>query len=308
MKLRTLALAAGISAPLITPAPADAGFVGIYTVTKPNPYNLMTVNVYAEFDNPGADQMQSVAGTPEHPMNITAVGGSFYNHTFGSDQAPMAALVAAFPELAFDSFFTIGRKVIDPPGADLNQLNLVNMPPLDGSLVHAINGSWGLVPPTSTQGDPFDPVNSFPGNGSVLIAQFSMDLTDVDLDQPYGIQGSFIVCYTADGGVWCSYVSFESIEGIDCTDDAFCDDGDPCNGAETCDLDTGDCLPGVPDPDCNGNGILDSCDIAAGTSTDANGNGVPDDCDVLCPGDLDGDGQVGVTDVLRLFQLWGPCF
>jgi hypothetical protein len=33
--------------------------------------------------------------------------------------------------------------------------------------------------------------------------------------------------------------------------------------------------------DCNGNGILDACEIANGTKPDVNGNGVPDDCETL---------------------------
>jgi hypothetical protein len=32
-------------------------------------------------------------------------------------------------------------------------------------------------------------------------------------------------------------------------------------------------------PDCNGNGVADAADIAAGTSADANTNGIPDECD-----------------------------
>ena len=40
-----------------------------------------------------------------------------------------------------------------------------------------------------------------------------------------------------------------------------------------------DCEGGLPD--CNGNGLLDRCDIDDGTSDDCNGNGVPDECD-LC--------------------------
>ncbi len=31
--------------------------------------------------------------------------------------------------------------------------------------------------------------------------------------------------------------------------------------------------------DCNGNGVLDSCDIASGESSDNNGNGIPDECE-----------------------------
>ncbi|MHC4825715.1 MAG: M12 family metallo-peptidase [Planctomycetota bacterium] len=54
--------------------------------------------------------------------------------------------------------------------------------------------------------------------------------------------------------------------------------------------------------DCNSNGTDDVCEIIAG---DLNGNDVPDECDI--PGDLDGDGAVGVTDFLLLLAAWGPC-
>jgi len=37
---------------------------------------------------------------------------------------------------------------------------------------------------------------------------------------------------------------------------------------------------GYPNPDCNGNGIPDACDIQYGISQDNNGNGIPDECDV----------------------------
>ena len=37
---------------------------------------------------------------------------------------------------------------------------------------------------------------------------------------------------------------------------------------------------GNPLPDCNGNGIADSVDIASGTSLDCNNNGIPDECDI----------------------------
>jgi DNA-binding beta-propeller fold protein YncE len=58
--------------------------------------------------------------------------------------------------------------------------------------------------------------------------------------------------------------------------------------------------------DCNLNLLPDTCDIASGASNDADGNGVPDECDPV-PGDLDGDGDVDVTDFLQLLQDWGPC-
>ena len=152
------------------------------------------------------------------------------------------------------------------------------------------------ITPLDPQGDPFDPVNSFPGDGRVLIGQFSTV-------QGFPITGTMLLQVISNGQVEQHYVSF--INDKTCTDDLECTDGDPCNGEELC-VD-GQCLAFPPSPDCNGNGVLDSCDIANGTSTDANGNGVPDDCDVLCAADIDNDGMVGINDFLDLLAAWGPC-
>ncbi|QDU68693.1 right-handed parallel beta-helix repeat-containing protein [Engelhardtia mirabilis] len=47
--------------------------------------------------------------------------------------------------------------------------------------------------------------------------------------------------------------------------------------------------------DCNGNGQLDACDIADGTSIDCNQNGLPDECELLVAGaDVDLDGILDV--------------
>jgi hypothetical protein len=297
MRLRTLAVAAGISAPLILAAPSDAGFVGISWIKKPNAYDLMTLNVYAEFDNPGNDWMQAVGGTPARPLDIFVIGGGdFYHNPFGTDLAPPENLVELFPSLAFDSFFTIGIKTLAPGQQD--ELNLVNMPPLAGTQIYTVNGSWGLVPPTAPQGNPFDPVNSFPGNGSILIGQFSMSGDD----GPLGIAGQFLLQFISDGVVGQYYATFENTAS--CLSDDHCDDGDPCNGTEWCDEYIAECFPSWPVPDCNDNWILDSCDIANGTSDDDNGNGIPDECE--CPADLDGNGEVGGTDFLALLDAWGP--
>ncbi|MGB2987152.1 MAG: hypothetical protein WBE26_14875 [Phycisphaerae bacterium] len=46
---------------------------------------------------------------------------------------------------------------------------------------------------------------------------------------------------------------------------------------------TVDAFRGIPYvDDCNGNGVLDACDVAAGTSEDCNSNGIPDECDTDC--------------------------
>ena len=57
--------------------------------------------------------------------------------------------------------------------------------------------------------------------------------------------------------------------------------------------------------DCNGNAVLDLLDILNGSSSDSDRNGVPDECD--CNQDVDGDGIVGINDLLDLLAAWGPC-
>jgi hypothetical protein len=62
---------------------------------------------------------------------------------------------------------------------------------------------------------------------------------------------------------------------------------------------------GALEYDCNENWTIDVCDIDSGVSDDENGNGTPDECE--CIGDLDGDGVVGINDLLDLLAAWGPC-
>lgn len=59
-------------------------------------------------------------------------------------------------------------------------------------------------------------------------------------------------------------------DGLDDANDPF-----PTNGNFA-----GEITQPRPLPDCNGNGVRDEVDIAAGTSNDCNDNGVPDECDL----------------------------
>ena len=68
---------------------------------------------------------------------------------------------------------------------------------------------------------------------------------------------------------------------------------------------TAACIEITTAPDCNGNGIADSADIAAGTSVDADLNGVPDECG--CSADFDGNGAVNGADLAQLLGAWGAC-
>jgi len=293
---------------LILSGSVTAGFVGISTVSKPNPFGVLTVNVYAVFDRPdpgdgSGDHMVAVAGTPNAPLVIEVIGGTFYNSPFGGDQAPPAAAIDAFPSLAYDTFVTIGVKCVgDLPCQPANAMTITPGFPIGitGSSLSTPTSGLAVIA-TAAQGDPFNPPFSFPGNGQILIGQFST------LDG-MGIQGTVLLHYVSNG------VSLQSIETffcgtanqcIGCKTNEDCDDNDPCNGVEFC-VDE-NCEPGDASPDCNGNGIIDSCDITNGTSTDANDNGIPDDCDVACKSDFDNDGEVGILDFLTLLADWGTC-
>ncbi|MHC4421039.1 MAG: hypothetical protein ACYS1E_10640, partial [Planctomycetota bacterium] len=196
MKLKTLLVLAGVSPPLIASASADAGFVGLKVVKKiPNPFGILTINVYAEFDNMGNDWFHGAAGTPYFPLTIGVVGGTFWNHFSGDDTAPPQGLINLYPSLAYDSFYTIGLKAIPMGGSD--ETTVVNMPTFGdyyGPFVTSVsttNGSWALVPPTDTQGNPWDP-DSGGGAGEVLIGQYSTT-------NGIGFYGSFLIKGTFDG-------------------------------------------------------------------------------------------------------------
>ena len=201
MKIKALSLLAGVGAPLIMTAVSDAGFVGLKTTMKDNPFGLLVVNVYAIFDRPGEDAMVAVAGTPQNPLNVVVEGGVFYNSPFGNDHAPSPGFILVFPSLAFDTFVSIGKKT---SAGDTTLITPGFPAGIAGSVFTTDSSGWAVTP-FSPQANPFDPVNSFPGTGQILIAQFSTaDGTE--------IHGTLLLKFISNGvqGVQ-AYVGFTSI-------------------------------------------------------------------------------------------------
>ncbi len=61
-------------------------------------------------------------------------------------------------------------------------------------------------------------------------------------------------------------------------------------------------------PDCDGSGVIDALEIAAGLLIDSDGDGKPDVCETpACPADLTGDGLIDGADLAILLGSWGPC-
>ncbi len=201
MKMKTLSVLAGVGAPLVLTAQASAGFLGIKVVSKPNAFGLLACNVYAEFDRPGQDFMEAVAGTPNAPLLVQVLGGgTFYNHAFGGNTAPNAALIAVFPSLAFDSFVTIGAKVTSPAFPDAT-VQSVGLPQIAGTTFATSTEGWAVTP-LDPQGDPFNSDYGGPGNGQILIGQFTTTLGF------NSIAGTFLVQYVSNGVFGQSVVSF----------------------------------------------------------------------------------------------------
>ncbi len=191
MKIKTLSVLAGAGAPLIATASASAGFLGIKVVGKPNAFGLIVCNVYAEFDRPGEDLFLAAAGTANTPMLIQVIGGTFYNHAFGSDRPPVTGLIAAFPSLAFDSFVTIGVKAVGANGQPADNMTITpGFPGVQGSALSTSESGWAITP-NEPAADPFNP-NWVAGNGQVLIGQFSTATGSA-------ISGTMLLQFTSNG-------------------------------------------------------------------------------------------------------------
>ena len=272
MKVRELAVAAGLGAPLILGGMASAGFVGITTTSKPNEFGIFVCNVYATFDRPGEDRMLVVAGTPNSPMQIDVIGGTFYQAPqFDSDRAPNPVHFDAFPSNRYDSFVTIGVKSFNPndPGnpegePEDNLVLYVGWPGFGASTVSTTNSGWFIIP-DSAQGDPFDPNFSSGGNGEVLIAQLSTaDGT--------GFEGTMVLQYFSNGVVENTSVTFQHTFAEPCPWDV-----EPMGG------------DGIV-------GVTDLLVLLALWGTDPG-----------APPDFDGNGVVNVADLLDLLGHWGLC-
>jgi len=203
MKAATLRLLVGVTTPLILGGSVRAGFTGISTVSKPNLWGLLTVNVYAEFNRPGEDHMLAVAGTPDAPLSIEVIGGSFYQHPFGSDRPPGDAF-GDFPSLYFDTFVAIGVKRWPNFQPDDQMMLTLDWPGFGESTLETSNAGWAITP-LDPQGDPFDPI-WVAGDGRVLIGQFSTV-------NGSAIQGTMLLQYISNNVVGQSIVSFFHVPG-----------------------------------------------------------------------------------------------
>jgi hypothetical protein len=318
MKLKALSVLAGVAGTLIVCDPAAAEYQGITWSYVPNYFGLWSVDVHAEFNDPG-DRLLAVAGTAAAPLSLDVLGGTFYQHpTFDGETAPNPDLFGLFPSLAFDTFVTIGMREDD--GSDATQLTPYWPSVGEAGLAAEANLAW-FVTPNDAQGMPDK-------YGRVPIGRFST---------ANGIapRGLFAILALSGGEPILIYTGFcGRFETVPCTEGDVNSDNVVGVGDFLSML--GDWGPCPPKPefcfaDLNDDGVVDIVDFLllqanwtpraeplALVDADVNGDGVVDGLDLmalrLCwmyfgqgceTSDLDGDGAIGVRDLLIMLAGWG---
>ena len=129
--------------------------------------------------------------------------------------------------------------------------------------------------------------NAITGNGTGLDAS-ALDPSGTPIDASNNWWGCKFGpgssgCDAAVGNVDFTPVAVTLPACVACVSAAECDDGDVCNGAETCNTGTGLCQAGTPLPDSDADGVCDVRDNCPATfnpaQSDGDGNGVGDLCD-----------------------------
>ena len=316
MKVQTLSLLAAGGSCILAGSQASAQISSISVAAKPNEFGLLVCNVYAEFDVMGVN-MLAIGGTP-FVSSYTVIDGTFYQSPFGTDRPPNPALFSIFPSLRYDTFVTIGVKSFNvnnpgvPEGQPDDDLVLAPAWPGFGPSSLILEGTAYNVGPNSPQRDPFNPA-FVRGDGGILIGQFSTE-------DGTGFTGDMELHFSDAGHPDTQFVSFVHTVDKACfevvTEQTICHNN---GSAFTFAVD------GVES--CSGSPFSFSFTAAGGAvgqemcfSVVVNDDQGQECCAVeLCttipdcspeaatPFDLNGDGTVGILDMLQLFSMWGPC-
>ncbi len=145
-----------------------------------------------------------------------------------------------------------------------------------------VRGVW--VPPADGKITPF-PLLTLPASGEATLDIATWRVGQLVQGERWVLQ---LLLTDTNGGM---HLSSPSVPAR-----LLCDFSPDCDGnglPDACDIAAGTTL------DCNSNGIPDSCDLTEGVSIDCNGNGIPDDCDVGSAASLDCNAD-GVPDECQI--------
>ena len=257
-----------------------------------------TYRVYVTFDAPD-DELIAVYGTvgesQNAPLSILTTT-SFFNPATGSDFAQdlNPAFFAFFPELEYDSWFTIGSEnslgtgQVGSIGLDTYLADFNNG---DGFTVDTFTGgSWYVLPGASADAVSGD-------DNKVLVAQLTSDgVVTVVLNVQYDdVDGNT----SAEIGLTATFPELAS----GCTDSSACnyddaaeaDDGSCVFPGDTCDDGDAMTINDAYDANCGctGDAVVEGCTAAAACNYDASAN--TDDGTCIFIGDSCDDGDAGTS-------------
>lgn len=162
---------------------------------------LSVCTVYVEFSH--LDDILLGVGFSDIITNDPA---GFFQHQSGSDTAPSQGLVDLFPDLAYDSFVTMGLLVV-PIGQSDGTRVTPDWDSVEFNTNGHVLGDWYNIDPFNGQAEP-------DANSQVVIGQFTVD-------EGFFVYGG-LTAYFDDGWVWLT----------DCFTCYFCD---TCQSDLNCD-------------------------------------------------------------------------
>ena len=293
--MRTLPNAAAAAGAVLCAGTALAGMQGIdYNIVGTNLVDTgefnWTVDVLAVLD--AGDRLDAVAGNQTTPK-LVSTDGTFYQNTFcgGTSMENNEGFWPMQPSMEFDSYVTIGLRSSN--GNALQTIGIDFGPFEAGGDLSTSNGTWFIIP-TDAQGNPVtEATKDCVDTEAVLIARLTVS------------GGSSVNVAALFQGRDAANVTWQHTEDMFITYDELMDgdcDGngmaDRCDFAAGGDSDGNGILDACEFIDCNENSVNDPDDIADGTSADCDGNGVPDECDIAggAP-DCNSDGIMDACDM-----------
>ena len=276
---------------------------------------MTTYQIYMNMLNAN-DFLSSCSGDAENPLEFTSSSGSWYNNSFNTSWNTSGInplLLPTFPELAYDSYLTIGLSesslTLPYPQTVWGEFDatqeFVNGPGENFIVNDNIGGSWfGLF-----NEDPSWP--NYAGDDlKVLVAQFTTEgsmsgfiqvQVFQEADQTQEFRDLLPICVGDEcGGCTDETASNYDAEALyddgSCVSDiAGCTDAEACNYDADATIDDGSCLELDCAGDCGGDAALDVCGVCDGPGAvlDCGCSDIPEgDCD--CEGNQeDAIGECG---------------
>ncbi len=298
-----------------------AQFLGLESEVHATSEFGTTYHIYAEFASPTDEciAVYSIGSAEINPVTLeTSVTTAFYQNGGGANLGSgiNAFFLTLLPDLAYDSWFTIGSETSDDPTVSaigmsgaFTEFNAGNGFILDG----AVGGSWYVTPESNALALAGD-------DGQVLLGQFTVE-DDVDGNPGHmtcdwniqwrdgaGVSSDELGAThnTADNSLGCTSVLACNYNTSATEDDASCvfpEECDSCSGES-------DGTGSVVDNDSDNDGVCDAdevegcpdptaCNYDASATDDSGGciYAMTYDCSGACINDFDGDGVCNELEV-----------